>query len=170
MIQMQHNKDEFTPIQLDHFLNNLNIRFYLALCIPLALFIVTFIASQEKGIAFGPTTFVGYHILAIACIGIWFVGAYQYQRAVKLARNEVSLKQKLISFKQAATVKYIAGAIGCVLSVSALYFTYGQVFLIAFGALLVLFSINRPTPYRISKDLKLDKEESKILREYRKHL
>lgn len=167
---MQDHKDEFSPTELDNFLNNMNITFYLALCVPLTLFIVVFIDSQEKGIAFVPTTSPTHYTIAILCVLIWFIGARRYHHVVKAARNLPTLKQKLISFRKAAIVKYIAGAGGCILAVAALYFTAGQAFLIALGVLLVLFSINRPTPYRILKDLKLDKEERKILREYRKHL
>lgn len=167
---MQHEKDDFPPIELDNFLNNMNVKFYLALCVPLAMFIITFIDSQEKGVPFAPTTSPVHYIVAIACIGIWFVGSHQYHKAIKVARNEFSLKEKLFSFRKAAMIKYTAGASGCILAVSALYFTHSQMFLVALGALLVLFSINRPTPYRIIKDLKLNQEERKTLREYRKHL
>lgn len=169
-MHMQNHKEEFTPAELDNFLNSMNISFYLALCVPLTLFIVIFIDSQEKGIAFVPTTSPTHYTIAILCVAIWFIGARRYHQLIKSARNLSSLKQKLISFRKAAMVKYIAGAVGCILSVAALYFTAGQAFLIALGVLLVLFSINRPTPYRILKDLKLDKDERKTLREYRKHL
>ena len=167
---MQHDKDQFSPAQLDDFLNNMNVRFYLALCIPLTLFIIVFIDTQEKGIAYVAASSVGHYVVAVICIAIWFVGARQYNQAINIAQKEATLTHKLISFRKAAMIKYIAGATGCVLAVAALYFTHVQVFLIALGVLLVLFSINRPTPYRIMKDLKLDKEERKILREYRKHL
>ncbi len=167
---MQHDKEEFGPAELDDYLNNMNVRFYLALCVPLTLFIIVFIDAQEKGIHYSLTNSVGHYIVAIACVAIWYVGAHHYHKAIKTAQRQAILTQKLLTFRKAAMAKYIAGSGGCVLAVSALYFTQDQVFLFAFGALLVLFSINRPTPYRIIKDLKLDKEERKVLREYRKHL
>lgn len=169
-MNMEQNKDEFGPAEIDNFLNNMNIRFYLTLCIPLLLFIIVFLDFQEKGIAFASTDSAWHYLIAIISAGTWFIGAHQYNRTVKIVQKEDTLQHKLLSFRKAAMVKYIAGALGCLVAIGALYFTKEQVFLFALGILLVLFSINRPTPYKIMKDLKLDKEERKALREYRRHL
>lgn len=170
---MQNQTKEFGPVEIDNFLNGMNTRFYLSVCLPLLFFVIVFLNLQEKGgisPAFEPDDALWHYLLAAMALITWLWGDKLYKNGLKDLSPELNLSEKLLGFRRASVLKYTIASINCLVIILFLYLTKEQIFLMAFGALLVLLSINRPTPYRIIKDLKLGKEDQKILREYRRHL
>lgn len=170
---MQKQPEKFGPVEIDNFLNGMNTRFYLSVCVPLLLFIIVFLQIQEKGTispAFEPDDAAWYYIVAIMALVIWFIADKRYKKQLSDYGKDLDLEEKLLGFRKASVQKYAIASINCLMIILFLYLTEEQIFLMAFGALLILLSINRPTAYRIIKDMKLDKEEQKALREYRRHL
>ncbi len=170
---MSSNQETFTPAQIDDFLNNMNIAFYLGVCIPLFIFIIIFLEIGSHGgisPSFESSDPVWHPVLAIAIVLISLPGYFSYKRRLKLLGGNDSLSLKLKTFKAAAFKKYFFLFLAACMANLSLYIFEEQLFLLAFAALLIMFSIDRPTVYRLKKDLPLSKEERVTLTEYRKHL
>lgn len=152
---------------LGQYLNTLNIIFYLAVGLPLVLFCISYIKYEEQG-GLRPTTQENFHILLHIFIPaftiISAIYAYlSYRRQLKQKDLQVSLTDKLLFLYQISIKKYILLFIANMLPVIGLFLTGEQLFAGLYAIALVIFSLNRPTPLRIFRDLKLSKEEQNKL-------
>jgi len=159
--------------QIDLFLNGMNTRFYLIVCLPLLLFVLVYLEVQSRtGIspAFESGDHIGHYVLSLVLGLSWFPAKKMYKRKILEQRQEESLMQKLNAFRKAAIYMYLILGSAAILAIVGLYFAQEQIYLMAFGIVLILFSVNRPTPAKIIKDMKLTAEEKRMLSEYRKFL
>lgn len=170
---MVKNEVDCSPAEIDGFLNAMNVIFYLAVCVPLLFFVVIFLKLQPHG-GVSPSFEAGdsalHPILAIAVCLLAVPGYLIYKRMLRLHSIEDGLNQKLQMFKEAATKKYLFLFIGSCGANLLLFFYEEQVYLMAYALLLILFSIDRPTVYRLKKDLLLTKEEKTALNDFRRNL
>lgn len=152
---------------LSEYLNVLNIIFYLTVGIPLILFCIVYLKFQGQG-GLLPTTAENFYFLlhvfipVLIVITIIFAYAY-YRKQLKQKHLKVSLTEKLLFFYQISVNKYIILCIANMLAVVGLYLSGEQFFAALYAITLVVFSFSRPTPLRIIKDLKLNKDEQKKL-------
>lgn len=170
---MTKDSDKTSARQIDHFLNSMNVIFYLGVCVPLLFFIPIFLSFQEKGgisPSFESTDPFWHPLLALIALLLSLPGYFTYKQQLKNIAAQAPLLVKLEAFKQAAIKKYLFIFLGSCVAVLCLYVFAEQIFLMAYGLLLIMFSISRPTPYRIKKDVPLSKEERVTLTEYRKYL
>ena len=170
---MNSDQENFTPTQIDEFLNSMNIVFYLAVCIPLLLFIIIFLKLESHGgisPSFESHDPVWHPVLALVILLISVPGNFIYKSRLRLLGGDDSLAIKFKTFKAAAVRKYFFLFLAACLANLCLFIFEEQLYLLAFGALLIIFSINRPTVYRLKKDLPLSKGERVSLTEYRRHL
>ena len=141
---MTTNTEEITPVELDRFLNGMNTLFYLFVCIPLLCFVVVYLKLQKEG-GFGKEFEQGeilWHY-ALALLGVCFFlpGEFLYRKQVGSIKKGLNFKEKLVGFKRASLLKYTLISAGCTIIVLFLYLISTKVFLVAFGFLLVLFSL-----------------------------
>lgn len=170
---MKDKEEKYTPNEIDQYLNSLNIKFYLAVCLPLLLFVLIFLKLQEGGgisPAFESDDSFMHPILAIVVISFAYPGYLIYKNKIKSISAEDGLRQKLQVFRGASIRKYVFIAFASLVANALLYYFGEQIYLMAFAILLILFSISRPTVYRIKKDVDLKEDELSALTEYRKHL
>lgn len=73
------------------------------------------------------------------------------------------LRDKLVLYFNAAVWKYLTLEASLLFAVLGLWATRSSVFVVVFVIILVLLSLGRPTIRSIVVDLKLDKEEAKVL-------
>lgn len=170
---MKSKEENYSATEIDQYLNSMNIKFYLAVCLPLLLFVLIFLRLQEKGgisPAFESGDSIIHPILAFAVILFAYPGYVIYKRRIKSIFPEDGLRHKLQVFKDASIKKYLFVAFSACTANALLYYFEEQIYLMAFAVLLILFSVSRPTVYRIKKDVVLKKDEILALTEYRKYL
>lgn len=170
---MKDKEGKYTANEIDQYLNSMNIIFYLAVCLPLLLFVLIFLKLQEKGgisPAFQSGDSVIHPILAFAVILFAYPGYAIYKNRIKRLMPEDGLRHKLQVFKDASIKKYLFIAFASCVANALLYYFEEQIYLMAFAILLILFSVSRPTVYRIKKDVILKADELSALTEYRKHV
>lgn len=170
---MNKQSEKFSPQQIDAFVNSMNIIFYLAVCIPLLFFILIFLELQERGgisPSFEKVDEFWHLVIAGITVLLSLPGYFIYKQKMKGVVVGAPLSEKLNAFKEAAIIKYLFLFSGGCLANLFLYYFSEQIFLMAFAVLLVMFSIDRPTVYRMKKDIPLSNEEKLALTEYRKYL
>src|SRR5690606_6145926 len=77
------------------------------------------------------------YILGAALLLFLLPATYFYKRKLKLIHGDFDLMEKLAHFRSAALIKYYILGAGCLLALVGLYITQEQVYLMAFGALLI---------------------------------
>lgn len=152
---------------LSEYLNTLNIIFYLTVGIPLVLFCITYIKYEEQG-GLRPTTNENFHVLHHVFIPAFTIITtiypyLHYRQQLKQKDLQISLTDKLFFLYQLSAKKYFFLFIANMLPVIGLFLTGEQLFAGLYAIALVAFSLNRPTPLRIFRDLKLNKEEQNKL-------
>lgn len=170
---MSSSELDYSPKEIDQFLHSMNIIFYLAVCVPLLFFVLIFLDLQKKG-GVNPSFETGESILhlllAVAFCLLALPGYVVYKKILTQHSVEDKLQQKLKVFKEAAIKKYLFIFMASCGANLLLFFYAEQLYLMAYAVLLILFSIDRPTIYRLKKDLLLTKEEKIALSEFRKYL
>jgi hypothetical protein len=86
-----------------------------------------------------------------------------YGNLLKNISTDFSLKDKLNLFAKYATVKYALLEAGSLLMVAGFALSKLKFYIVLYVFTLVVFSLHRPTQRRVSKDLKLNKEEREKL-------
>jgi len=165
--------EKFSAKEFDDFLNAMNIAFYWSVCIPLLLFVFICLELGTKGgisPSFENDDAVWHPFVAAATVMISLPGFLIYKHKLKNLFKDLPLTTKLNAFKSAAFKKYFFLFLAAGLANLCLYIFQEQLFLLAFAVVLVMFSINRPTVYRLKKDLPLSDEERVSITEYRKYL
>lgn len=167
------NEKENDAIFLDNYFQHFNVIFYAIVSASLLFFIIIFLNIKEGAgfnPSFQPEDPSWYYLAALACF-LPVVPAYMlYAGNLRAIDKEATLQEKLIPFKSAFLVKYAFIEAGNILALVLLYVTEEHLFLIVYAIMLTLFAINRPTPFRIIKDLPLSPEEQKKVRFYRRKL
>lgn len=160
------NKEKLLS-SFSEYLNTLNIIFYLMVGVPLIIFCISYINFQEQG-GLIPTTTENFqftlHVLIPALTIISLIYAYvSYKKQLKQKNLKIPLTDKLLFFYHKSIHKYTFLVIANMLPIAGLFLAGEQVFAALYAIALIAFSLNRPTPHRIIRDLKLNKEEQQKL-------
>lgn len=95
----------------------------------------------------------------VITIGLLWMGNRRYQQKLSLARTEETLVNKLLLYKKAVFIRFLLFGIAAMVTTIGIYLTASELFAITFSIVVVLFSINNPSLYRIAKALQLEGEE-----------
>lgn len=153
---------------------NLSNLFYLMVGLPLLAF--TWVYLNLKTISpwryfEDPTAEIFLHAVILSA-ATFFVGAafLQYRRRLSALEGAEdvpkaeSLEEKTERFVQASLRKYLMLTAGTVLVVLGFYLSTAEFYVPVYTVLLVIFSITRPTPEKMGKDMGMKKEERKALK------
>jgi hypothetical protein len=152
------------------YISKISTIFYAIVGGPLMLFSIIYLRfkSERGGLieSFPEDITPVWHILFPLAALLAVIAAYVYYHRLKkqilpAEDHEIKLKK----FYQASLVKYSILAIASLLMIASLYVTTEKIFAAGYAIVLVVFSLNRPTPYRIKKDGKLSEEELNTLYE-----
>lgn len=149
---------------------NLNNVFYLMVGLPLLLFAWTYLNLKliSPWVYFEePLTGTFLHALILVVVIVLPVLAYKrYKKEIATAssaskdvQNTVSLREKVNVFISASLRFYYVLTISNILVVIGFYFSAEEFYIFFYSILLILYSINRPTPDRMVKELRFKKEE-----------
>ena len=146
------------------YFHTLHLVFYLAVSIPLLLFIVVYLRYMERGGLAAGFSFGEVHGLVILGMVLGGYLAYtRYRQRFNDYDPHQPFRDRLRFFHRATWLKYAWLVMTNLLPVVGLYLTGEQFFVALYAVALVLFSINRPTLKRVSDDLKLTAAERERL-------
>lgn len=86
-----------------------------------------------------------------------------YRKHAFDASEMVALRDKMILYFNAAIWKFATLEVSLLIAVVGLYLTNHWVFIVLFVGVLVILSLGRPTIRKIVVDLRLDKDDEKVL-------
>lgn len=159
----------YTPQPTDPFseneqeLNNLNIIYYAMVGLPLLAFLYLYLNVNDGQVFIEPleaeTEKIILIILPVIClmaIGFAFIS---YGKKISSANDLAKLDEKMKFFIRASITKYAAMEFASLVAVLGYFLTTHIIFTTIYVAILLLFSVNRPTKYRVKKDLRLKQDE-----------
>lgn len=101
--------------------------------------------------------------LAVASLVLVFFGYRQFIKGLNEIHRLDCLKEKLSPYFTHLLKWYAIIEGSSLLMILGLYLTTSSVFIVGYMFLLLVLSLNRPTPQKYVKDLNLKKEESDIV-------
>jgi hypothetical protein len=156
-------KKHFLSNAYEYF-NTLTMVFYLMVGVPLLFFVVLYLQYQEAG---GLQVTESWqflpHVLIPAATVISIFLAYRVYKNKIFQREPKTFRKKLRTFHEISLYKYGLLDLANFLPVIGMYLTGEQVFAGLYAVTLVVFSLNRPTHKRISKDMELTQQEQQWL-------
>lgn len=151
----------------EDFHNKLAFIFHALLALPLAAFIYLFL--EIKNNEFQPQLEGGKDanvlIAALFVAGVLDAafGYYLYKQKKKKAADEATLQEKLAVYFKDSIIFYAFIESASIIMILGLYLTTSSVFIVGYMFILLLLSLNRPTPQKYVGDLKLKKNERDII-------
>ncbi|WOK05286.1 hypothetical protein RT717_19585 [Imperialibacter roseus] len=150
----------------DQYYFRLSLIFYLLAAIPMVPFIVVYLQMQEGALAppFGAdlnATITA--ILAVFAFGNVVLGMRLYKQEIQPLSKEHSLRERLDLFFHASMIQYSCMEAAAIMAVAGLYLTRMTFFVLLYLGMLIIFAQVRPEMRRISKQLKMTKEEEDIV-------
>lgn len=145
------------------YFNTLNLIYYFMVAIPLGVFTYFYLnfARQESiqsAFPEHPDPVITYFI-PLGTVLFITLSYFVYANLLKNINADFSLKDKLSRFARYATIKYALLEAGSLLIVAGFALSKLKFYIVLYVLTLVVFSLHRPTQRRVSKDLKLNKEE-----------
>ncbi len=154
---MMHFRD------LKDYLFKLNNLFHVLVAIPLLGFVYLYLESQVgriQPLINNPDTVLILHYILPFIIMVESGVAFVVTRnSLSVFPNDDKLIEKLSVYFRISLIKYAILEGAAIVSVVGYYLTLSKVYVVFYVVLLMIFSLNRPTVYRISRDLKLAGEE-----------
>lgn len=157
-------KKHFLSNSYEYF-NTLTLVFYLMVGMPLIFFVLIYLQYEEVG-GLQPTENIAWlpHILLPAGVLMSVYFAYSLYKKQLHQRQASTFQEKLRAFHEASLYKYGMLSLSNFLAIIGMYFMGEQIFAGLYAISLVVFSLNRPTHHRITKDMQLSKDEQQWLR------
>jgi hypothetical protein len=151
----------------EEYQSKLGLVFHGTLAVPLLPFALLFLEIKNRGyqgmIEPGMTANVINYAVALVSGLLVAQGFNLLKRKIYQVAELDTLKAKLQLYYSAAVPLYIFVSVACLFLAAALWITTGGVIIVAFVIVLFVMSLNRPTPARYVKILKLNKEEKDII-------
>jgi hypothetical protein len=168
---MMTKEQKIKPEEVSNFFHRLNIIFYSLLGISMVAFVLLYLGMKRDGLlknTFNLQTSESLMLtLPFLCVLTVPLAYVFYFMVLKKARNLSTLKEKLDGFKHAAITQYLVLFIGGALTVFLLKSFQEAVFAGVYCVIFFVFTVNRPSPEKIAKALKLKKEDFQLLNENR---
>lgn len=149
------------------YFNTLNLMYYFMVAGPLGVFTYFYLNFSQQGIV--QTAFpdqpdpVVIYIIPLATIIVMAFAHVIYRNLMHKIDLSLPLTEKLSKFAKYAIVKFALLEAASFLIVAGFALSKLKFYIILYVITLVVFSFHRPTQRRVSKDLKLNKEEKRKL-------
>jgi divalent metal cation (Fe/Co/Zn/Cd) transporter len=151
----------------EDFHNKLGIVFHASLGLPLLPFVLLYLEIKNNGyIGFMPSGIITLSISYLVPLisGLLVLYGYRTARSVGTeARQELSLKDKLLHYYVGARKFYLLVGLACIILAVTLWLTASGVLIVSYVIVLFVMSLNRPTSKRYIKGLQLMGEEKDII-------
>ena len=146
------------------YFHRLNITYYLLIAGPLVGFCYAYLQHEGAG-GLQSTVYLSWlHIvLIVGAALVIFLGYRNYQQALQTVDLDWPFQQKLAFFYYKSRELYGYYMVSNAFAALGMYLTGEQLFAGVYAIVLVVFSLFRPTPRRIIRDLKFTKAEEEKL-------
>lgn len=154
-------------------MESLNKLFYLMVALPLLAFIWIYLTLQTitPNIIFSVPVYRPYlhGLFLLSALALAVLAFVQYRRRIKdqeaaeIAKSFNSITEKVSIFRAASLKKYILLTLSTLIIILGFYLSAEPNYAAAYSFLLIAFSINRPTPDRLVKDMGMNKEEQEVV-------
>jgi hypothetical protein len=148
------------------FHHQINQIYHLFIAISLIPFSIVFLeidSSRSFSIESGAVTYlIIFSVLALSGYISWY--AWKGDRTKYQLIENMSIREKLEEFKRKNILRYVFLMIAGLLSLSGLWIVSSYLFVIAYFAILVQYSFLRPSMDRVTRDVRLTKEEREIFK------
>jgi len=144
------------------FYDKLNLVFNAILALPLLAFVWLYLESNAGRllpILDNSAAETLNFIIPIIVFGVIFASFYLFRIRISKIDRSIDLEPKLNAYFVVCVVMYAMLESALVISLIGYYLTLANVFIGMFVIVLVFFSLHKPTPYRIVKNLQLEGEE-----------
>jgi hypothetical protein len=144
----------------------LSLIFYVLAAAPMVPFIIVYLQMQDGamtpllGVELNSTITA---ILAVLAFGNVVLGMRLYKQEIQPLKSLTSLRDRLDLFLHASIVQYSCMEAATIMAVLGLYLTRMTFFVLLYLGMLIIFAQVRPEMRRISKQLKMTKEEEEIV-------
>lgn len=158
-------KKHFLSNAYEYF-NTLTLVFYLMVGIPLMFFVILYLQYQEASGGLQVTEnwqLIPHVLIPAATVAIIVLSYRVYKNAIS-QRSPDTFREKLRTFHEVSLYKYGLLSLSNFLPVLGMYLTGEQIFAGLYAVALVVFSLNRPTLTRITKDVSLTQQEQQWLK------
>ncbi|MEP2772521.1 MAG: hypothetical protein ABJH05_10245 [Fulvivirga sp.] len=151
----------------EEFHNRLGFIFHAILAVPLAVFVYLFLEIKNRGmepnLQNGQEAWLLIGSITIISFVMVFLSYRHFRKGLRSVHQLSSLKEKLPPYFTHLLKFYAVIEGSSLLMILGLYLTTSSVFIVGYMFLLLVLSLNRPTPQKYVKDLNLTKEESDIV-------
>ena len=135
--------------------------------VPFAILFLEWDSGASKGATSPESPF----FILIAQL-IWVVGyagwyAWKGEKVQYQLHDEMDVKDKMVEFKKRNLIKYGILASGGLIAAGAMWIQPSFIFVIAYFAVLIQYSLSRPSEDKFVRDMRVTKDERKML--HRKH-
>lgn len=138
----------------------LNIVFYILIALPLVAFCYAYLQYEGRGGLLPTSQFTALHAVIIGGVALSIgLAFWWYRRAMQKVTDDWPFQRKLQFFYHRIREKYFLFMVANGLAALGLYLTGEQLFAAVYTVALVVFSLYRPTPRRVTTDLRLTQEE-----------
>jgi len=152
---------------VNEYLEKLNNIFHLLVALPLLGFVAIYLQMHAgefdpmvQASSLATALRYSFPFLVILTGGLAFIS---YRRNLITSKNQHTLREKLIHYFRASLVKFAFLGAASVVAVTGLFLTTENLYVVLYIIVLMLLSINRPTVFRIARDLGLRDSEKDIV-------
>lgn len=151
----------------EDFHNRLGFIFHAILAVPLAAFVYLFLEIKNRGMEPGLQNGQDAWLIIAGLATVSFIAVFlsyrHFRKRLRSVQQLENLREKLPPYFTQLLKFYAVIEGSSLLMILGLYLTTSSVFIVSYMFLLLVLSINRPTPQKYVKDLNLTKEESDIV-------
>jgi hypothetical protein len=146
------------------YLDSLNTYYYAIVSLPLIVFVFLYLKMQDGG-GYQPVlledniVIITQMIVTLLTLALLFYAFFRFKIEAREALLIVVLRKKLDSYYHASMKKFILLGLASLILLLGLFLTGNNFFVLFYLFVLILISVNRPTSFRIVRDLKMNKEE-----------
>lgn len=156
----------FSYRSADVYFYRFSLIFYLLLALPMVPFIIVYLRMQKGEV----TPILGEElntvvtiILAVMAFGNVVLGMKLYRREMLHLNKEGTLREKLDLFFHASIVQFSCLEAAAIIAVAGLFLTRTVFFVLLFLGMVIILAQVRPDLRRMSRELRLSKEEEEVV-------
>lgn len=147
---------------IEQYFNKLFSALFVILLVPIGVFIGSYLRSV--GPISTPISFsTDHYYLAAIVVADWVLIFILFNKRIKSIRNGQGLRVKLEEYFRLTIVRYICGALGCLVLAYGFYISNDEVYTGTFVVSLLVLGLLWPTSPKVCRDLKLRGDEREMV-------
>ena len=147
---------------IEQYFNKLFSALFVILLVPIGAFIGSYLRSVDP-IAMPMNFSDDHYYLAAIVVADWVLIFILFNKRIKSIRNGQGLRVKLEEYFRLTIVRYICGALGCLVLAYGFYISNDGAYTGTFVVSLLVLGLLWPTSPKVCRDLKLRGDEREMV-------